>query len=608
VPGVLRYDDFEEGTFLARMIPLHIPPSTDSDAEILLFDEFERSCPAEWTVLHSLDLAQRGTGPLGEADFVVIAPGFGILVIEAKTYLARTADGEWLTHPQGPPKERSPFQQANAALYRIKEWIRTHGLADVLAAAVVIVPDMEITAHDQIEWAPWQLIDRPRFRSKSLEQLIIESFDAQAAGLTSPPEPLTSANADRIVRVLRGEVECYVSPKARIASQLQDVRRFTEEQFRVLDQMGDNSRLLIDGLAGTGKTMLAIEAARRSVESGRRVLLVCFNRLLGEWLQSETEAFGPLCTTATIHEFMQGIVGDQWRPGLTTEYWETELPERVFDVLADRAAQGSAAQFDELIIDEAQDILVNPAFISVLDTVLAQELSRGRWRFFGDFGHQDIFGRLGSSPRTVLERTIGYEPPLVSLKENCRNLPRVAHLAASLGQVDAGYRCCRRDDDGIDARVVFYDGAKTARKVLVDALDTLHAEGFEPGQIVVLSRRSVAHCLAAAVDQSPWRDRLKPLAEAGGGYTGYDSIFRFKGREAPAIVITDIDPLDADGRWSDELDVRSLLYVGVTRALSRVVVLAHEYWRERLDWEPMDATGLDAKHAVGLREDVRLPS
>jgi TonB family protein len=123
-------------------------------------------------VLHSLDLAQRGTGPLGEADFVVIAPGFGVMVIEAKTYLSRTADGKWLTHPTQPPKERGPFQQANGALYRIKEWTRTHGLADVLTTSVVIVPDMDVTVgRDQIEWSPRQLIDRSRYRSKSLEQL-----------------------------------------------------------------------------------------------------------------------------------------------------------------------------------------------------------------------------------------------------------------------------------------------------------------------------------------------------------------------------------------------------------------------------------------------------
>ena len=156
---------------MARMIPLHIPPTTDSAAERTLFDELEHACSADWIVLHSLDLAQRGTGPLGEADFVVIAPGFGVMVIEAKTYLARTPEGEWLTHPLGPPKERGPFQQAGSAMHRVKEWVRTHGMPDVLSACVVIVPDMDVSAgRDQIEWSARQLIDRSKYRSKSLEQ------------------------------------------------------------------------------------------------------------------------------------------------------------------------------------------------------------------------------------------------------------------------------------------------------------------------------------------------------------------------------------------------------------------------------------------------------
>lgn len=586
---------------MARMIPLHIPPTTESAAERKLFDELERACPDEWIVLHSLDLAKRGTSWIGEADFVLIAPGFGVMVIEAKTYLARTAGGEWLTSPQGPPKERGPFQQANGALHRIKEWVRTHGMPDVLATSVVVVPDMEVLNRDQIEWSSRQLIDRPRYLSKSLEQLLIEAFEGQRAELEHPPAPLTLEQAERIVRVLRGEVECYVSPKARIENQLAEVRRYSEEQFRVLDQMGGNPRLLIDGLAGTGKTLLAIETARRAVESGRRVLFVCYNRLLGEWLRSETAALGPACRTTTIHEFMQSIVGTARDSEVAYDYWESELPERVFDALAAGVDAGTMEQYDELIIDEAQDILVTPVFLAVLEAALVHGLVAGRWRFFGDFVHQDIFGRLDESPLEVLERTLGYSAPVVTLRENCRNLPRVAHLAGALGEVEGGYWDCRRDDDGFDPRVLFYNGAKTAKKALLDALDTLEAEGFEPGQIVVLSRRSVGNCLAAQIDTPPWRDRLKPLAEAGKGCTCYDSIFRFKGREAPAVVITDIDPLDEGGNWSSAAKVRGLAYVGVTRALSRVVVIAHEDWREQLAWGPMDGTGLDMKDAAGLR-------
>ena len=96
---------------------------------------------------------------------------------------------------------------------------------------------------------------------------------------------------------------------------------------------------------------------------------------------------------------------------------------------------------------------------------------------------------------------------------------------------------------------------------------------------------------------------LRPLAAVGsGGYTGYDS--SYKGREAPAIVVTDVDPLAESGRWSDVLDVRSLLYVGVTRALSRVVVVAHEHWRDELPWGAMDGMGLDAAEAAGARGEL----
>jgi len=147
-------------------------------------------------------------------------------------------------------------------------------MPDVLAASIVVVPDIEVANKDQIDWEPWRLVDRSRFHSRSLEQIVCESFDAQRHTLTHPPAPLTPQQAERIVRILRSEIECYVSPRARIEQQLDEVRRFTPGQFRVLDQLADNPRLLIDGLAGTGKTMPAIESARRSAEDGRRVLFL----------------------------------------------------------------------------------------------------------------------------------------------------------------------------------------------------------------------------------------------------------------------------------------------------------------------------------------------
>ncbi len=67
-----------------------------------------------------------------------------------------------------------------------------------------------------------------------------------------------------------------------------------------------------------------------------------------------------------------------------------------------------------------------------------------------------------------------------------------------------------------------------------------------------------------------------------------------------------MDPVTGEFPWRDVTDVRSLLYVGVTRALSRVVVVAHESWRDQLPWEPMDGMGLDAGAAARARSDQGL--
>src|SRR5512139_3208180 len=130
---------------MARMLPLHIGDDNPSPAERELFEEFRDACPDDWTVLHSLDVAQRWKDrPFGEADFVVLVPGAGILCLEAKSYVYRDADGMWHYGPHEPGVARSPFDQANGAMWEILDWLEKRGAPKVLAAAAVIVPDMDV--------------------------------------------------------------------------------------------------------------------------------------------------------------------------------------------------------------------------------------------------------------------------------------------------------------------------------------------------------------------------------------------------------------------------------------------------------------------------------
>ena len=119
-------------------------------------------------------------------------------------------------------------------------------------------------------------------------------------------------------------------------------------------------------------------------------------------------------------------------------------------------------------------------------------------------------------------------------------------------------------------------------------LTELRDAGFSGPRVAILSPYGNERCAASHLAEQPWRDRLAPLVREPGegeedeelgdwmaacipsdldavdlrsGASKYSSIYRFKGLEAPAVVITDVDAVDSPV-------ARSLFYVGCTRALA----------------------------------------
>ena len=110
-----------------------MPPYCPEDAppgEHALFRALASSEETDgWIVLHSLAIASHVRQVQGEADFVVIVPGGGILVIEVKSHatVERLPDGRWKLGNQ-PPTTRDPFQQASEAMHSIREYLTSRGI------------------------------------------------------------------------------------------------------------------------------------------------------------------------------------------------------------------------------------------------------------------------------------------------------------------------------------------------------------------------------------------------------------------------------------------------------------------------------------------------
>jgi superfamily I DNA/RNA helicase len=369
--------------------------------------------------------------------------------------------------------------------------------------------------------------------------------------------------ADEIAQILRPNFEVFENPKARLGRWTEEVRRYTEEQFAALDAMEMNPRVLFTGPAGTGKTVLALECARRETAKGKRCLLLCFTRHLGRWLQQQTASMGDSITTSTFHSLLLSLSG-RYTPdsALGSDFWEGELPEAAIEALIER--EPPFRPFDTVIIDEAQD-LIRPKYLELADLLLRGGLSLGRWRLFGDLEKQAIFQSRVSNPAALLETRSG-SFPVFSLRINCRNSPRIASLVRLLGGLTPDYSRVLRPDNGIEPELKFYSTAAEHEKLLTDVLESWYGEGVRGGEITILSPRADKTCLASQVAREPWRSRLKPYADATAGYIPYASIHSFKGLEASAVVVTDVGSLSSE-------TAADLFYVAVTRALHRLTIL-----------------------------------
>jgi len=546
------------------MIPSVFDEATPSPGERRLFERLQRDPGTEeWTVLHSLNLANHPSQVCGEVDFVVVVPGLGVLCLEVKAHkrVARDAGGNWLLGSRA-PTSHSPFKQADGQMRSVMSFLRRahRGLEQVPVLCAVWFTNCRAQLPSSVEWHDWQVLDQDDLQ-RSVAVTLTEAMAKGRSHLAEKTQKSLHAGPDantceRIVRLLRPEFELAVSLELTRHQRAQHVRRFTEEQYDALDTMDRSPRVVFTGPAGTGKTFLALEAAKRASQAGQSVLLVCYNRLLSVWLRSVVLEG---VRVATLHKLMCQTAGVTPPPDAPQEWWSSELPELAADALLD----SSAPPADVLIVDEVQD-LAAPAYLDVLDLSVAGGLSAGRWRMFGDFQRQAIFDRTAGEAALTARAA---DTVHADLGRNCRNTPRVGGMAASLVGLDPGYRGFRRPDDGVNVVFRLYASQADQERLLLTQLRGLDREGFVPEDIVVLSASATG---VAAVARDPaLSSKLCSVGRPDEGLVRFGTVHAFKGLDAPAVIVTDVEEINAR-------TAKDLLYIAMTRSTGPLCLLVRQ--------------------------------
>lgn len=564
---------------MATMIPDIVGNETVSSAERRLFQRFRKELPESDIVLHSLGLAHHQNKKWGECDFVVLSQ-YGLFVVEVKGGRVVCEKGLWTfikSDGTRNTKKEGPFVQAKTAYYSVMAELEKVGdLHRIVSGFGVIMPSQEFSQEGP-EIILDVLMDAKSY-GDNLEEYVSSlgrywSRISEERHGVKPRIP-TDEELERIRQILRPDIKLAALPLGMIDGVEREQISLTEEQSRILMRLDCNERTFVRGSAGTGKTMLAIDKLLRLSQSGRRVIYLCYNKLLGDFVSAAIEGkVDPSKVRAqSIHSWFAEVIrkaGDN----IAEADGENPADADYFRLHADRyidaMVQIGITPFDVIIIDEVQDLL-SDAYIDAIELTLSKNLSAGSWHLFYD-SQQDIFGVEGQK---VLERLLGYGAAQFELTINCRNTKKVAVCTSMVSGINVTLNGAV--DDGFN-EVVYYDSPSSIVEKIGKKVDRLVAAGHSVSDMIVLSGKKRENSVFAAADKIG----DYPLVNIESGdkkkkQLTYCTIKRFKGLEKRIVLAVDIEDLLSDSK-------KLLHYCGLSRARFGLVVYLHEQEKENFN-------------------------
>ncbi|KVN62171.1 nuclease [Burkholderia ubonensis] len=544
---------------MARLIPddwksLAATGAAERERETLA--ALEHALPDSYTVYHGVHWtrAEQGFSVFGEAAFVVVSPAGRVLLIEQKAgFLRETPKGLVKVYLQ--TERNVPIQLA-----RTQETLHRR-LTAALGAGVYGV--------EALLYCPDYTIRQAAIAGVPSERIVDATRKAQLAQVIQqilPADEPRAANAPKIHHFLADELALTPDTSALVGQAGTLVTRLSGGLASWARQLEFTPfRLRVIGTAGSGKTQLAVQAMRDAIAAGRRVLYVCFNRPLADYI---ARIAPPGAKIANYHQLCDWVARDG---GYTPDF---DAPD-AFGRLEARFAETPVPErwrFDVLIVDEGQDF--HPSWASALERLLAPD---GAWWWLED-PLQNLYMRepVALPGWVSLKALTNYRSPRDLLDFVRDVVGRVEPLAAELRSGSPF--------DGSDLVVSAYGDANASPAALADAcidatkraITQALSLGFRKQDIAVLSYRGREGSALAALDQlGPHQVKrftgkydLFGNPEYHDGDVLLDSIYRFKGQSAPCVILTEID--------FDTLDARAArkLFVGATRATMKLLLVA----------------------------------
>ena len=503
----------------------------------------------EFTIFHSVRWAKywnRWRTTWRENDFLIFNKKFGALVLEVK-------GGDIVCHGNvftqinsmtgeqnelNPDKRNDPMSQAIDGIYHYRNLLDeiTPGLSDRFPIeAAVWFSSCEIG--DNIDNFPL------RYREAKGAILGNESFSEGVNAIykifdfygSQYKVNISDEEYDSIINIIASDFD-LISESSMTNEELEyKFLKLTNEQLGLLDYISEQETATIQGVAGTGKTLIAKEAAKRFGMEGRKVLFLCFNRYLFKYLQNKYELEN--VTFYNLHSFIA-----KYRPGSDTSTIEKRKNEL-------NKIDYSLIEYDDIIIDEGQDF-VNDEIIYFKNYITKK---KGHFYIFYD---KNQLLTTSSVPQWIQESECK-----LKLCKNCRNTYDIAVTSYNILDIEADKNHSMKIK-GIQPTISFTDG-NISEKVnkLIDHY--FENEAYELSDIVILSLKTLEN--TALQDAVKYRVVYN---EKEDGAILLTTSSKFKGLESKVVIVIDIDK----SSFAED-QCRRNFYVACSRASQRLSLI-----------------------------------
>ena len=524
---------------MARMIPARdYTDFHDSPAERRVFDCFESNLSNEYKIFHSehwfrAPSQSRTDQNRGEIDFLVCHPDRGLLVLEIKGggigYDAEKDTWYSVGRDQRYELDKSPAIQAQAAMHNLLKRIKDHpkiGSKDRFSGLVgwgLFFPDL-----DRVNGVDLPDLELPRERilfnedTETIETSLTQLYDFWEREVPFSPRMDPSDWEQLTGSFLRREFEIVESLGRYIEKKDRELYRMTEEQKELLNFIRNQKDVFVRGCAGSGKTILSLEQAKRLSDQGKQTVWLCYNKNLRQHVESQTEdqdfevshfhsfALEKIKQSGINFEYPKN--DEDWGP-----FWEVEVPS----LLEDAADMGNE-RYDALIIDEGQDFRTD-WFMPLLDWTV-----KDRWLYVFYDPNQSLYG-------SVPDWLTDWEDEFFSLNKNVRNTKDIGQASVNLGAVNEEIRF------GPEGRPVQIELSQNEEGIVEDLQSAVHKlfinEQLDPDRSVILTRHLKENSPLAGIDQLGNYRIVKNSSRGNRNQILWSTIKSYKGLEADVVLL-----------------------------------------------------------------------